>query len=172
MQRHETEQCPSMAQGRHAGATGCMERTSCRFFVCLRCRAQTYVCRRCDRGQVYCGRDCALEARRQRQREARARYQATDRGRILHAERNRRYRERKRRVTDQGSVPTTADPSAPRPIAISAKSARQPVAITTSCRTACHFCKNPVTAFVRQAFLRQTRWRSVTTRYSRPTRRR
>jgi hypothetical protein len=172
MQHQETEQRPSMAQGRHAGASGCMERSSCRFYLCLRCRAQTYVCRRCDRGQVYCGRDCALEARRQRQRKARARYQATDRGRTLHAERSRRYRERKRRVTDQGPVMTTADPSASRPIAISASSPQQPAVITTSYRTACHFCENAVTTFVRQTFLRQTRRRSVITRYRRSTRRR
>lgn len=169
MQHQETEQCPSMARGRGAGRK---ERTSCRLFLCLRCRVQTYVCRRCDRGQVYCGHDCAFEARRQRQREARARYQATDRGRVLHAERSRRYRERKRRVTDQGPVPTTADPPAARPIAISARLARQPVVIKTSPRTACHLCKNGFTAFVRQTFLRQTRQRSGTTRYGRPTRRR
>ncbi len=37
-------------------------------------------------------------------RNARRRYQATPRGRAMHAERNRRYRARVRRVTDHGPV--------------------------------------------------------------------
>lgn len=57
---------------------------------------------RCDRGQIYCNGTCAQEARRERQREARRRYQATPRGRAMHAARNRRYRARRRGVTDQG----------------------------------------------------------------------
>ena len=39
-----------------------------RMFNCAQpeCRRQVLVCRRCDRGQRYCGRDCAeLERKRQ-----------------------------------------------------------------------------------------------------------
>ena len=60
------------------------------------------ICRRCDRGQIYCMGICARDARREGQREARRRHQATPRGRAMHAERNRRYRARVRRVTDHG----------------------------------------------------------------------
>jgi hypothetical protein len=73
-------------------------------FLCNCCRRQVVLCSSCDRGQRYCGSDCALDARWRNQREARARYQATPRGRALHAERNRQYRIR-RRVTDQGPIP-------------------------------------------------------------------
>jgi hypothetical protein len=41
---------------------------------------------------------------RRNQRAARARYQASIRGREMHAERSRRYRDRRRGVTDHGSI--------------------------------------------------------------------
>ena len=82
----------------------CLDEISCRIFLCVCCRRQVLVCRRCDRGQIYCTGTCAQEARREKQRNARRRYQATPRGRAMHAERNRRYRVRARRVTDHGPV--------------------------------------------------------------------
>ena len=74
----------------------------CRMFLCVRCRSQVLVCTPCDRGQIYCFGPCAQEARREKQREARRRHQATTRGRAMHADRNRRYRARRRCVTDHG----------------------------------------------------------------------
>jgi hypothetical protein len=59
----------------------CADEVSCRSFLCGRCRSQVLVCRECDRGQIYCIGTCAQEARRDKQREARRRYQATPRGR-------------------------------------------------------------------------------------------
>jgi hypothetical protein len=53
-----------------------VDEVSCRVFLCARCRSRVLVCRRCDRGQIYCVGTCAQEARRSRQREARRRYQA------------------------------------------------------------------------------------------------
>ncbi len=82
----------------------CLDEVSCRIFLCVCCRRQVLVCRRCDRGQIYCRGTCAQVARREKQRNARRRYQATPRGRAMHAERNRRYRARVRRVTDHGPV--------------------------------------------------------------------
>jgi hypothetical protein len=87
---------------RRTCAAACIDEASCRMFLCARCCCQVLVCRRCDRGQVYCVGTCAQEARRDKQREARQRYQATPRGRVMHAERNRRYRARQQRVTDHG----------------------------------------------------------------------
>lgn len=83
-----------------------------RMYSCARCRAQVVVCRRCDRGQIYCFAGCAAQARDERQREAARRYQASRRGRLAHAERSRRYRLRRHRpqnVTHQGSVALRAD---------------------------------------------------------------
>jgi len=79
-----------------------------RMYQCARCREQVVVCRRCDRGQIYCLAGCATLARRERQRAAARRYQSSRRGRFVHAERSRRHRHRQRAstqiVTHQGSV--------------------------------------------------------------------
>lgn len=83
-----------------------------RLFVCDRCSAQVVVCGRCDRGNRYCGTVCAREARRESQRASNRWYQATPRGRQLHAERQARYRQRRtaggRVVTEQGRQPALA----------------------------------------------------------------
>lgn len=81
---------------------------SARFYLCLRCRPQALVCSSCDRGQIYCTPDCAKAARKEQQRCARRRYQAGARGRAMHAERSRRFRERQRGVTDHGSLEPAA----------------------------------------------------------------
>lgn len=85
---------------------------SARFFLCARCRIQVLVCRRCDRGQMYCGALCSGDSRRQRQREANRRYSKTRAARHNNALRQQRYRQRQRalnspidkKVTDQGSA--------------------------------------------------------------------
>ena len=53
-----------------------------RQFLCGRCRDTVWICRRCDRGQFYCGSGCAQWARRLAQRQAGARYQRSRRGRF------------------------------------------------------------------------------------------
>ena len=75
-----------------------------RRFLCAGCRVAAYVCTACDRGQRYCSDGCALAARRRSQRESDRRYQSSERGRLRHAERARRYREQRRSVTEQGPV--------------------------------------------------------------------
>ena len=162
----------AMLQQDQACSSGCAQNSYCRFFLCARCRRQALVCSRCDRGQMYCGRDCALEARRWNQREARARYQATVRGREMHAERSHRYRARHRRVTDQGLIPPTLtdQPAAP---AIGTAVAVQPVAaIAPLFRTSCHRCGKPASDFVRLSPIRRPLRRSIEKRSGRPTRRR
>lgn len=74
-----------------------------RFFLCARCRAQVLICSHCDRGHRYCAEGCAWEARRRSQREAGRRYGRSRDGRFACAERNRRYRARRKNVTHQGS---------------------------------------------------------------------
>jgi hypothetical protein len=136
---------------------GCTSSFSCRLFLCGRCRRQVVICRRCDHGQVYCGRDCALEVRRCSQREARRRYQATDRGRRMHAYRSREYRARGRGVTDQGQTPIhhpETGGAAARPAQPSARTAAEP--ITVCCR-----CGHPVSAMVRLSPIRRPRRRPV-----------
>jgi hypothetical protein len=75
--------------------------------VCRRqgCGAVFYVCRSCDRGQVYCSSDCRAAARRAQKRAANGRHQRSPEGRADHRDRQREYRRRliALRVTDQGS---------------------------------------------------------------------
>ena len=63
-----------------------------RLFVCVWCGREVVVCSCCDRGQIYCGVDCAAQARRQTLRGAGRRCQQTRRGRRMHAARMVRYR--------------------------------------------------------------------------------
>jgi hypothetical protein len=83
--------------------------TTARFFLCAGCRVHVFVCRRCDRGQIYCAGTCAQEARQRFQQEAGRRYQASLPGRMKRAARNMRYRARQKIVTHQGSPPPPPD---------------------------------------------------------------
>ena len=65
-----------------------------------------FLCRRCDRGDRYCSRACARQARHATLRAASRRYQQSRRGRGYHAARQARYRRRRdprEKVTHQTS---------------------------------------------------------------------
>ena len=138
---------------------GCADELSCRLFICARCACQVLVCRRCDRNQIYCMGNCAQDARRDKQREARRRYQASPVGRAMHAERSRRYRARVACVTDHSpliqcetcSLPgsATSEPLRVRGVASSSS--------TTSGYSRCHHCGLPASAFLRLSALRRER---------------
>jgi len=128
-----------------------------RLFVCARCRAQVIICRRCDRGQIYCNDGCSQRSRQTNLREAARRYQRSRRGRMAHAQRMRRYRDRRNKVTHHGS-------------AVSAANALLPVTPTMSASTSatvppvsCHFCRRACSAFVRLGPLRHRVFRDVRT---------
>ena len=88
---------------------GQSEPRSGRLFLCARCRGQAIVCRCCDRGQIYCGAECARQARQEAQHAAAKRYAASPRGKRRQAGRSRRYRRRQREIiTHQGSPPSPA----------------------------------------------------------------
>jgi hypothetical protein len=141
----------------------CKRSGSCRLLLCPRCRSQVVLCRTCDRGQTYCGRECSLDARRRNQREARSRYQASDRGRQLHAERSRRYRANLRRVTDHGLQIGTA-PEIDHASATEAAMSPQP-SVDTASRPAkaCHRCGRQTSGFVRLSPIRRPRSRRIAT---------
>jgi hypothetical protein len=143
----------------------CEPADCCRFFLCARCRAPTHVCRRCDRGQIYCGRACSSEARRSRQREARARYQASPRGRLMHVERSRRYRARLR-VTDHG--PRSPEKPARQAMLVNAAAVAASRKTTTEIMALalCSHCGNCLSSFVRLEPLGKRRRRSARPRAS------
>jgi hypothetical protein len=139
----------------------CADEVSCRLFLCGRCRSQVLVCRDCDRGQIYCFGTCAQDARRENQREARRRYQATPRGRAMHAARSRRYRARGQCVTDH-SPPNEqkADPflelEVGEALSERSRSRRSPL------QWLCHHCRRSASEFVRLSPLRPRRNRRKT----------
>jgi hypothetical protein len=125
-----------------------------RFFLCGRCRAQVVICTVCDRGQRYCGRDCAEAARTQSLRAAGRRYQQTRRGRLAHAERARRYRRRQQIVTHQGSpapLPKGLLPANP----TGALNPGRLLVATLALSGQCRFCGRNCGAFVRLGFRRR-----------------
>ena len=65
---------------------------------CQGCQRWFCLCSACDRGQRYCSEECSGRARHRSLRAAGAKYQRSANGRARHAERQRRYRARLRRV--------------------------------------------------------------------------
>jgi hypothetical protein len=120
-----------------------------RLFHCARCRAQVLICSRCDRGNLYCGPICAQQARRESLRAAGRRYQRSRRGRLCHAERQRRYRRRPHNVTHQGSAAASPhDSLGPESRTVRGHNgARPPIG------PRCHCCHRPCSGFVRLDFL-------------------
>ncbi len=65
--------------------TGRVDPLSGRLFLCAGCRYQVIDCSCCDHGQVYYPAACGREGRRGTDHEAGRRYQASRRGRRMHA---------------------------------------------------------------------------------------
>jgi hypothetical protein len=133
-----------------------------RLFVCARCRVQVIVCRRCDRGQIYCDGDCSEVARQASMREAGQRYQRSRHGRFAHAERMRRYRSRQNKVTHHGSAVPAADALLAPTSTTSAARAAVP-ATAPSVPEHCHFCHCVCPDLVRIGPLRRRVFRDVRT---------
>jgi len=80
----------------------------CRVFICQWCREVAAICRECDLGNQYCSKECAAAGRRASKLRASLKYQDTRPGRLHHAARQQRYRERlKQKVTRQGRKATS-----------------------------------------------------------------
>ena len=128
---------------------------SARLFHCARCHCQVILCRRCDRGHVYCTQGCARQARRDSLQRAGARYRATRRGRLNNALRQRRFRACQQKVTHHGSVRvvgpavvsvTETPPDGPRPTG----------PVHRQGMLACHRCGRQTSPFLRRDYLRST----------------
>lgn len=124
---------------------------SSRLFYCAFCLAQTTICSRCDRGQLYCSVECSQEARKKSCKEAGFRYQNTFKGRMRHALRQRRYLTRKReKVTHHGSQSNTQNAL----LQQFPNRAKKRLIMPEHGGLTCCFCKKTSTYWVRTGFLR------------------
>jgi hypothetical protein len=123
---------------------------SARLFHCARCERQVMVCSDCDRGQHYCSRECSGAARKKSLHAASHRYQSSKRGKHHHADRQRRYRTRLKKVTHQGSPqppshdvlpPERKEPEWQRLLSSALEEIR------------CHFCRRHCSHFLRSGFI-------------------
>lgn len=126
-----------------------------RLFNCQRCHEQIIICRHCDRGNIYCGSQCAEASRRESCRAADVRYEKTQKGKLNRAERQRRYRQRQREkkeiVTDQGSPENTPHDVLPNmPIDPNSESL-----VSEEPKQRCHFCHRVVSNYLRLGFIRR-----------------
>ena len=132
-----------------------------RAILCARCRTRVLICRRCDRGQIYCSRECSAARRRESQRASEHRYRKSEIGRRNNAARQRRYRERRERecVTHQGPL----DPApAAQPASRHAASTDEPTpsqlatdASPSPPTYSCAFCGRACSDFARPTALRR-----------------
>lgn len=143
------------------GVLGLLEEPATyRLYHCCRCGMQVCICAQCDCGNLYCPGECAELARRESVRRAGARYQRTLRGARKHAERQRRYRKRKRDVTHQSFSLVTSRcnvsrhlVSASEPIDVASQEpSRPPIRLL---QRRCAFCGRSLPAFAR---LHTWRW--------------
>ena len=123
---------------------------SSRIFYCVLCKEQCVICSCCDRGQIYCSKTCSNSARRSSCLAAGERYQKTHYGRLKHAMRQSRYRQRKReetkKVTHQGSPPS-------KDCDLLSSELNEANKRTDYC----HFCGKAVNGFLRRCFLGASR---------------
>lgn len=109
-----------------------------------------FICSSCDRGQVYCGRDCSAEARAESNRRAGARYRRSFGARRKAAERQAARRARlSEKVTQQG--PPESPPRANVEAAADNTTGLRPVATVIACT--CCGAESP-RGFVRTSFIR------------------
>jgi hypothetical protein len=133
------------------------EALSGRLFLCAGCRQQVIVCSCCDRGQVYCTGRCAKAARQQTVQQAGRRYQASHRGRRMHAARMSHWRARQQKVTHHGSP---APPASDLVLPAAMTATRAAVAPVDQARLPgphCHWCGRSCLPLLRQGFLRRRR---------------
>jgi hypothetical protein len=126
--------------------------TVSRLFNCARCYRSTIICSHCDRGNIYCGQTCSIAARQKSVKAIRIRYEVSLPGRRKHAERQRRYRQRQKikKVTDQGSLISSADDL----LLEELNTSTIDWAFTKTLQQ-CHFCGVACSVFVRAGWIRR-----------------
>jgi hypothetical protein len=127
-------------------------KNTARLFNCARCHCQVTICSACDRGNIYCNKDCSQLSRQRLRREAAIRYQNSPRGRVKHAKRQHRYRQRKK--TNTQIVTHHRSPELPDNDLLPDGS-MQPAAPAEPPLIYCHFCGKGCSSLLRSGYLRR-----------------
>lgn len=128
---------------------------SARLYNCVGCNVLVIICSPCDRNNIYCGSTCSRAARIRSCSLASQRYQKTFRGRRSHAERQQRYRERKKnKVTHHTS---TVLP----PHVVLKRKPNERILESKNDYRHCHFCRKPISLFLRRGYLRYAKKKSL-----------
>jgi hypothetical protein len=129
---------------------------SARLYNCQFCHCQVMICQPCDRGQRYCAGLCRGAARKKSLKRANQKYQHCLKGRFNNAERQRRFRQRKKqaceRVTDQASPSMTCHDLLVTELRAVKHRNKLPLIVA---QTACHFCGCAAGPFFRTGFLKK-----------------
>jgi hypothetical protein len=72
--------------------------TRTHIFNCGWCHTRVFICTKRDHRNKYCGLNCAKMARQKYLHRTRTRYQNSRKGKLNHAKRQKRYRERQKQV--------------------------------------------------------------------------
>jgi hypothetical protein len=126
---------------------------SSRLFYCALCHAQCIICSPCDNGQIYCSPDCSRSARQKSCNEAEKRYQKTEKGRLNHALRQQRYRERQCKIVTDHTCQT---PSECDPYSSTENKTDKSFINQLGKNLFCCCCGKPVSNWIRHDFLNQT----------------
>ena len=78
-------------------------RNIARHYSCPYCHKEVTICRACDRGHVYCGPSCSEAARFVSLKKSGRKYQSNQQGKLKHAERQKRYRMRHKKIVTHHS---------------------------------------------------------------------
>lgn len=128
-----------------------MESTA-RLYQCMFCHKQVTICRKCDRGNIYCAGDCAVQARTISLKLAKVRYQATFIGKRHNAARQARFRKNHKKIVTYHTSP-------PSPQHDSIESLEKKPEKTENdhkiAALTCCFCNKPVSCWLRNDFLRR-----------------
>ena len=134
---------------------------SARLYHCERCHKPVIICSRCDRNHIYCRDGCADLARQASRRRARQKYQSSRKGRLTNAQRQARYRAKKRLLANK--VTHHSSPDVDRHVLLDTPSTTaHHEAQTTQTMTAnpsspyCHVCHGECLPFLRRHFIRPT----------------
>jgi hypothetical protein len=122
-----------------------------RLFQCALCHTQSRVCSKCDRGQIYCGKVCAVFARKKSMQLAGMRYQKTFNGKRNHAARQARYRMRQSKIVTHRCSPSMLQHASMHSFENKPKKTENG---QKESAVICCFCEKPVSDWIRNDFLR------------------